>query len=49
MSRSFRKTDRRDSNDDFDPFLARKAERNRRAARNRKDFLVEDTIDPYWR
>jgi hypothetical protein len=49
MSRSFCKTDRRDGHNDFDPFLARKAERNRRAARSRKDFHVEDTIYPYWR
>ena len=49
MSRSFRNNDRDHGRDDFDPFLARKAERSRRTARTRRSFQVEDTIDPYWR
>ena len=46
MSRSFRKNDRRHEDEDFDPFLARKAERNRREKRRRHDH--EDQAEQPW-
>jgi len=44
MSRSFRKTDRR-FGDDFDPFLARKAETERR---NRRRLHRDQEESEHW-